>query len=225
MKLYYHPVSTTCRPIMLLAAAEKIELDCQLIDLFGGENYQPAFTAVNPNQAVPYLVDGDFTLAESSAILKYLADKVHAASYPTDLHARARVNERMDWFNTGLYRDLGYGLIYPQVIDSYRRGDEAAQRQHLAWSRAKANHWLEILDRHHLGEQNRFVGGDALTLADFMGACYVNLGDVIRLDYSPYPNIQRWLEEMQSLPYWRSVHEAFYAHFVGAFKDQTFEGL
>lgn len=225
MKLYYHPASTTCRPIMLLAAAEKIDLDYQLVDLFSGENYQPAFTSVNPNQAVPLLVDGDFQLAESSAILKYLAEKSKAPSYPTDPRARARVNERMDWFNTGLYRDLGYGLIYPQVLDSYRKGDEQAHRQHLAWSRAKAKHWLEILDRHHLGGNSRFVCGDTPTLADLMGACYVNLGEVIRLDYSAYPNIMRWLDEMKALPYWNSTHEVFYSHFVGAFKDQTFEGL
>ena len=62
-------------------------------------------------------------------------------------------------------------------------------------------------------------------MADFVGACYVNLGDVIRLDYSAYPSILSWLAEMKALPYWNSTHEAFYSHFVGAFKDQTFEGL
>jgi len=225
MKLYYHPASTTCRPIMLLAAAEKIELDYQLVDLFTGENYQPAFTAINPNQAVPLLVDDNFQLTESSAIMKYLADKFHAPSYPAELRARARVNERMDWFNTGLYRDLGYGLVYPQVLDSYKKGDDQAQRQHLAWSRAKVKHWLEILDRHLLGSKTRFVCGDSLALADFMGACYVTLGDVIRLDYSPYPNITRWLADMKALPYWNNTQEVFYQHFVGAFKDKTFEGL
>ena len=225
MKFYYHPASTTCRPIMLLAAAEKIDLDYQLIDLFTGENSQPAFTSINPNQAVPYLVDSDFQLAESSAIMKYLADKVHAPSYPVDLRARARVNERMDWFNTGLYRDLGYGLIYPQVIDTYRKGEEQAHRQHLAWSRAKAKHWLEILDRHILDGKNRFICGDHLTLADFMGACYVSLGEVVRLDYSPYLNITHWLADMKALPYWNSTNEVFYGHFVGGFKDRTFEGL
>lgn len=225
MKFYYHPSSTTCRPIMLLAAAEQIDLDYQLVDLFTGENYQPAFTAINPNQAVPFLIDDDFGLAEGSAILKYLADKVKAASYPTESRARARVNERMDWFNTGLYRDLGYGLIYPQVIDGYRKGDEQAHHAHLAWSRAKAKHWLEILDQYLLGTNNTFVCGNQLTLADFLGACYVTLGDVIRLDYSAYPNVVRWLAAMKALPYWDSVNRAFYDQFVGLFRKYSFEGL
>ncbi len=225
MKLYFHPASTTCRPIMLLAAAERIDLEYQSVDLFAGENLKPDFLAINPNGAVPLLEDGDFRLAESSAILKYLAEKVHAATYPADLRLRARVNERMDWFNTGLYRDLGYGLVYPQVIETYRKGDEQAHRAHLAWSRAKAKHWLETLDRHHLGPTHNFVCGAELTLADFMGACYVTLGDVIRLDYSAYPNITRWLANMKALPYWDKTNETFYTHFVAPFKDKAFEGL
>lgn len=225
MKLYFHPASTTCRPIMLLAASARIELDYQFVDLFAGDNLKPEFLAINPNGAVPLLEDGDFRLAESSAILKYLADQVRAPSYPTEPHARARVHERMDWFNTGLYRDLGYGLVYPQVIDAYRKGDDAAHRAHLAWSRAKARHWLEILDRHLIGATNRFVCGNEITLADFMGACYITLGEVIKLDYSSLPNVTRWLANVKALPYWTSVNEPFYAHFVGMFKDQSFEGL
>ena len=225
MKLYFHPVSTTCRPIMLLAAAENIAIDYQLVDLFSGANLKPEYLAINPNGAVPLLEDGDFRLAESSAILKYLAEKYRASSYPADAQARARVNERMDWFNTGLYRDLGYGLIYPQVIEAHRKGDEQAHRAHLAWSRAKAKHWLEILDRNIIGAQNNFVCGKELTLADFMGACYVTLGDVIRLDYSAYANVTRWLTTMKALAYWAKTNEAFYTHFVGAYKDKPFEGL
>ncbi len=225
MKLYFHPASTTCRPIMLLAAAENIAIDYQMVDLFTGANLKPEFLSINPNGAVPLLEDGDFRLAESSAILRYLAEKSKAPSYPADARARARVHERMDWFNTGLYRDLGYGLIYPQVIETYRKGDDQAHRAHLAWSRGKAKHWLEILDRHHIGPANSFVCGNEPTLADFMGACYVTLGDVIRLDYSAYPNVTRWLTNMKSLPYWEKTNEPFYTHFVAPFKDEPCEGL
>lgn len=225
MKLYYHPVSTTCRPIMLLAAGDRIDIDFQLVDLFAGENLGESYAAINPNHQVPVLEDGDFRLTESSAILKYLADVSGSATYPKDVRLRARVNERMDWFNTGLYRDLGYGLIYPQVIPSYRRADKDVHAANLTWGRDKSKHWLDVLDKHLIGPRNNFVCGDELTIADYLGASIVTLGDVIRLDYSAYPNVTRWLKDMRALPIWAKTNEAFYAHFVAAFKDQTFEVL
>ena len=70
MKLYFHPASTTSRPIMLFAAENRIALEEQVVDLFTGEHYKAPFEAVNPNHLVPVLDDGDFRLTESSAILK-----------------------------------------------------------------------------------------------------------------------------------------------------------
>ena len=113
MKLYYHPVSTTSRPCVLFATESGIDLDYVLVDLFTGAHYQPEYAAINPSRQVPVLEDGDFRLTESSAILKYLADKIDSPAYPKDLRKRARVNERMDWLNTGFYRDFSYGMLYP----------------------------------------------------------------------------------------------------------------
>jgi glutathione S-transferase len=225
MKLYYHPVSTTSRPIMLLVAGDKIEIEYQIVDLFDGEHLKEPYDAVNPNHQVPVLDDGDFRLTESLAILKYLADKFKSPTYPTDLRQRARVNERMDWFNTGLYRDLGYGFIYAQALPDYRYPEEVVQSATLLRSREKAKKWLKILDEHLIGSRNHFVCGDQLTIADYLGSSMITLGDVIRLDYSAYPNITRWLDNMKSLPYWASTNEAFYAHFVAPYKDAPFEGL
>ena len=106
MKLYHHPVSTTSRPVVLFASESGIALDYQVVDLFTGAQYQPEFEAINPSHQVPVLEDDGFRLTESSAILKYLADKQGSAAYPTDPRQRARVNERLDWFNTGFYRDF-----------------------------------------------------------------------------------------------------------------------
>ena len=82
MKLYYHDVSTTSRPILLLAADEGITLTLECVDLFTGANLLPIFTAINPNQQVPMLDDDGFLLTESSVILKYLADKTGSSAYP-----------------------------------------------------------------------------------------------------------------------------------------------
>ena len=62
MKFFYHPVSTTCRPILLFAAESRIELELQLVDLFKGEHLGDPYAAVNPSRQVPVLEDGDFRL-------------------------------------------------------------------------------------------------------------------------------------------------------------------
>ena len=58
-----------------------------------------------------------------------------------------------------------------------------------------------------------------------MAACYITLGEVIRLDYSAYPNLGRWLANIKALPYWAKTNEAFYGHFVAPCKDTPFERL
>ena len=126
MKLYYHPISTTSRPIALFAAEAGIPLDYQVVDLFTGEHYKEPFVSVNPNRQVPVLEDGDFRLTESSAILKYLADKTNSPAYPKDLKQRAKINEMMDWLNTQFYREYGYGFIYPQIFPNNKRPSDAA---------------------------------------------------------------------------------------------------
>ena len=116
MKLYMHPASTTSRPVMQFIADNNIDCEQQVVDLFSGEHMREPYAALNPNKMVPMLEDGDFRLTESSAILKYLADKIGSPAYPKDLKARAKVNEMMDWLNTNFYRDWGYGLAYPQLF-------------------------------------------------------------------------------------------------------------
>lgn len=225
MRLYYHPVSTACRPVMLLAAEAGIDLEYKVIDLFTGEQLQPAFGAINPSRLVPVLEDGDFRLTEASAILKYLAEKTGSPAYPTGLQQRARVNELMDWFNTGFYRDLGYGLVYPQVLPHHKRPDERVHAGHLEWSRVKTRHWLSILDQDLIGPRKTWLAGDDASIADFFGAALVSLGEVIRLDYSEYGNVERWLGNVKARPVWGPVNEAFYTYFVAPFKDAPFVGL
>ena len=225
MKLYYHPVSTTSRPIMMLAADSGIDLDYQVVDLFKGEHMQEPYSQINPSCQVPMLEDGDFRLTESSAILKYLAEKSGSPAYPTDPRLRARVNERMDWFNTGLYRDLGYGLIYPQVLPNQRHADDAVHAGTIERGREKTKNWLRILDQSIIGSSNAFVCGNEVTIADYFGAAMLTAGEVVHLDYADYPNISRWLANMKARPNWDKVNDAFYQYFVGPYKEQKFLSL
>jgi len=224
MKIYYHPVSTTSRPLMLFAAESGIDVEFQLVDLMTGEHLKPAYAAINPNCLVPMLEDGDFRLTESSAILKYLADKTGSPAYPTDLRKRARVNEMMDWFNSNFYRDFSYGLIYPQVFPNHRRPTDEQQAGTISWGKEKAKRWLQILDENLIGPRNAYLCGDQITIADYLGAPMLTLGEVIRCDFAAYPNVRRWLGNVKALKSWNKVNEAFYG-LLGAFKEMTFETI
>ena len=222
MKLYFHPVSTTSRPVLLFAAESGIALDYQVVDLFTGEQYKPAYEAINPSHQVPVLDDGDFRLTESSAILKYLADKTGSAAYPADPRQRARVNERMDWFNTGFYRDFSYGFVYPQIFPFMKRSDDVVQAGTIAYGRDKALGWLKVLDQSFLGPRNDYLCGGAITLADYLGSMMVLSGEAIGCDFAEYPNIVRWLGRMKALPKWAKVNEAFYQYVVAPGKGKPF---
>lgn len=211
MKLYMHPASTACRPIMLFAAEEGIALEQQVVDILAGEQHKPAFLAINPNGLVPVLQDGAFRLTESSAILKYLADKSGSAAYPTALQARARVNETMDWFNTNFYRTFGYGLCYSQVLDHYKLPDETAQRLTLDVAKQRAARNLGILNDHMLNSRQPYLCGDRITIADYFASGILSLGEVIGCGFTGHPNVLKWYGRMKNLPHWQATNGGVYA--------------
>lgn len=221
MKLYYHPVSTTSRPVLLFIQENNLKVDTQVVDLMKGEHMQPPYATMNPSKLVPMLEDGDWRLTESSAILKFLAEKFDLPSYPKDLKARARVNERMDWINTQLCRDLAYGLVYPQIFPMHKRPTDEFQKGQLAWARERAANWMKVLDQSLIGSQP-YLCGDQITIADYFASAFVSLAEFIRADFSPYPNLRRWYERMKGLKTWNKVHEIFYG-FAGSMKDAKFE--
>lgn len=221
MKLYMHPVSMTSRPVRLFIAENKIPCEEQLVDLMTGEHMKDAYASINPNKLVPLLEDGDLRLTESSAILKYLADKIDSPTYPKDLKQRAKVNELMDWFNTNFYRDYAYGMAYPQVFPNHKRPSDEVQTATVAWGAERARNWLTVLDKHWIGPKNNYVCGSQITIADYFGVCLVTLGEVVRVDFSPFPNVSRWIGSMKKLESWNRTNEALYS-FANAVKDAPF---
>jgi glutathione S-transferase len=221
MKLHMHPASITSRPVRLFMAEKGIEAEEVIVDLMTGAHHQEPFASFNPNRLVPVLEDGDLKLTESSAILKYLADKSDLPEYPKDLKARARVNELMDWVNTNFYRDWGYNLCYPQLFPHHERPTAEGQDDTVRWGSDKSKFWLQVLNDHWLGDGRTWLTGDQITIADYFAASVVALGDMIRYDFSAYPNVSAWLQRMKALPNWRPVSEALDG-FAGSLSEKEF---
>ena len=221
LKLYMHPVSTVSRPVSLFIAEKNLPVEMQVIDLMKGEHMGPDYSSKNPSKQVPLLEEGDWRIPESSAILKYLASRFDCPEYPKDLKQRAKVDAAMDWINTMLYRDFGYGLLYPQIFPHHKRPTDEQHKGTIAWGKAKCQGALAILDKDILG-QNDYIANNTISIADYFGVCIVTAGELIGCQFNDYPNVKRWIGNMQKLKSWAKVNEVMYG-FAGSLKGQQFE--
>lgn len=221
MKLHFHPASTASRPVVLFCAEAGIKYEPVVVDLMTGAHMKEPFSKLNPyGMQVPVLEDDGFVLTESSAIMKYLADKADSPAYPKDLKKRAKVNEMMDWFNTGHYREMAYNLVYPQVFPHHKRPSDEAQKATLERGKQHAETWLKRLDEHIIGS-NKFICGDEITIADYFGAEILSAGDLIGMSFAKFPNVDRWMKTMRALPGWKTTNEVVEG-FAASLKGQTF---
>jgi glutathione S-transferase len=193
------------------------------IDLLAGGQFAPTFRALNPDCAVPVLVDGDFVLTECSAILKYLADLVGAPAYPAEPKARALVNAAMDWFNTGVSADFVEKMILTRMFPQYRFGDPIVDDAVIGRGRERAGKWLGALEG-RLEGRDFVCGGEAPSLADYLGATKLSLGILVGFDFSPWPRVAAWLERMRARPSWAEVHAAFHG-LIAARRDAAAAAL
>ncbi len=121
----------------------------------------PEYVALNPNMVVPTLVDGDFVLWESNAILRYLATR-HGPEeiYPKDPAVRAKVEMWLDWQLTTLL--TGVRLLF-QGLHVKDPAHTAPEQLESAGKLATCS--MEILDA-NLAVPGGYVAGDTLTIAD-----------------------------------------------------------
>ncbi len=95
----------------------------------------------------------------------------------------------MDWINTNFYREWGYNLCYPQLFPHLKRRSDEAQAATLEFGKQNAKRWLTLLNDYWIGPNKTYLVGNTITIADYFGAGIVTLGEIIGVDFSPYPNV------------------------------------
>jgi len=100
MKLYYAPGACSLAPhIVLEETGERYELE--RVDIASGQQNSPEFLRVNPKARVPVLIDGDWTLTEAPAILRYIAARHPSAGlWPWEPREEARCAEWLNWLSS-----------------------------------------------------------------------------------------------------------------------------
>ena len=187
----------------VLWALQELGLPFERIDagLAFGHNHTPAYLAKNPNALVPLLEEGDFTLWESNAIVRYLAAS-HAMGtlYPEDLRQRFDAERWMDWQQTTLNRAGG-----PAFIQWIRTPADQRQPAVIAQSVAATEPSLQMLDAHL--EKRPWMAGEQFTMADIPIGCEIHRWWGLPQPRPALPNLARWYAAVQARPATRGVLE------------------
>ena len=164
MKLYGFPPSPNTWKVRALAAHLGVPLELEFVDLSKGAQYAPAYLALNPTGRTPTLVDGDFKLWESNAILQYIAGKSANALWPNNARTRADIARWQFWQLAHWGAEACQPLMFQRLVKKILNlgpPDEAA----IAKGIESFNKEAKMLDA-HLAKQPYLVGKD-VTIADF----------------------------------------------------------
>ncbi|XP_069071269.1 glutathione S-transferase theta-1-like isoform X2 [Pleurodeles waltl] len=131
------------------------------------EQYSPEFKSVNPLRNVPTLKDGDFTLAESIAILLYLASKFNTPDhwYPADLEKRARVDEYLSWQHSSVRAHSSRVFCYKALMPILFGNETDPEKMEAAMKELRTT--LDQFEEKFL-QDKPFIVGDEISLADLI---------------------------------------------------------
>ena len=164
------------------------------------------FLDLNPAGETPVLVDSQAgtTLIGSQPIVEFFEETVDKMPM---IHgnavARAEIRRMVEWFDEKLFREV----VEPLMHERMRKrlvSKESPDTRILREAMRIANGHLDYLD--YLLDHRRWVGGPALSLADFTGAAHLSVIDYLgALDWRGHDQTKNWYSVMKSRPAFRPL--------------------
>lgn len=197
LRILGRPNSYNTQKVLWLLDEIALPFSLELYGMEHGGNKTPAYLSLNPNGLVPTLIEDDFVLWESNAILRYLAEKYGGGRViPADLRERARGERWMDWTLTTLnpaIRPVFWGLIRGKL--------EPRDPAQIKDDVKKLNDVLAIFDR-YLGE-TPYAGGASFSICDIPAGIQVYRFFTLAIERRALPNLEAWYRRLTERPAYR----------------------
>ncbi|XP_076897566.1 glutathione S-transferase T1-like [Bidens hawaiensis] len=213
LKVYCDRMSQPSRAILIFCKMNGIDFEEITIEILKGQQHTPEYKAINPMCQVPTIVDGDFTLFESHAILIYLSSKYPGVAshwYPSDLIERAKVHSVLDWHHANLRRG-SVGVIVNNVffpLNGLPYNAQAAEEAEKTLEKA-----LTVLETYWLKDGPFLVGRSQPSIADLNLVSEVMELQLLPAEHhdrilSPYKKVLKWVEDTKNAtaPYFEEYH-------------------
>jgi maleylpyruvate isomerase len=198
MQLYTYFRSQASYRVRIALNLKGLAREDSFLHLEKGDQFVPAYKALNPQMVVPTLVEGETRLFQSLAILEWLEEKYpEPPLLPREPDARA-------WVRGFALVNIAdsHPLIVPRIRNYLTKTLALPQETMLAWVR----HWLDtglaameqLLAEHR--ESGRFCHGDRVGLADIGLVTQVTPAQTFKCDLAPYRRVMRAYEAAMAIP-------------------------
>jgi len=190
LRIHRHPLSGHCHRVELFAAILGLPVELVDVDLAAGAHKAPEFLKKSPFGQIPVLEDGDVVIADSTAILVYLAKKYDEKGtwLPADPVGAALVTQ---WLSAAS-GPLAYGPAAARVSAIFGRPIDRERVE------ATAAELLRVLDERLATRP--FLVGASPTIADLAMYAYTAHAPEGGVSLSPYANVRAWIERVEALP-------------------------
>jgi len=209
LRYLHHPSSQPCRAVHQFMLENEIPFEEQTVDLVNGENEAKEYRhQYNPTGQVPVLIDGEFTVWESSAIASYLNEKFQCPAnwFGRDLQQRAMIQQYLHWHATMLRR--GAGAFFYTHFAPCIWGEDQDYAQPVEHGRYILYESMKILETYWLKERD-YLCGNELSFADLQ--CFHEFvshesGKIIPDEvWARHPRTRAWFDRLAERPHARTV--------------------
>jgi glutathione S-transferase len=190
IKLYRFPLSGHSHRVELMLSLLQLPHELVMVDLRKGAHKLPEFLALNPFGQVPVLDDNGTVLADSNAILVYLAQRYdHSGRWLSrDALAAAQVQR---WLSVAAGA-LAAGPATARLITVF------GAKYDVEATIAKAHALLKVIEQ--TLSQHAYLVGNSATIADIANYTYIAHAPEGNVSLADYPNIRAWLARIEALP-------------------------
>ncbi|MBC8638005.1 glutathione S-transferase [Caballeronia sp. EK] len=192
MKIYYHPLSGHAHRARLFLNVLGIDHEAEFVDLAAAAHKTPEYLKLNRFGQIPVLIDGDAVIADSNAILVYLAKKAGATKWLPDSPAQAAAVQR--WLSVAAGQ-IAFGPGAARLITVFGAKFNAEEVI------ARAHGVLKVIDA-ELAQREWIADTGAAhpTIADIALYSYISSAPEGNVDISGYANVNAWLARVEALP-------------------------
>jgi glutathione S-transferase len=199
--LHTTPLSANGRKALAVARHLRVDVRIELVDVYRGEGRTPAFLAINPQGKIPTLVDGDFVLWESNAIIQYL-DEAYGDFALSSREPRRRADvARWLFWEAAHWQPALIPVLATFVGHHVLPHGVGPPATTVRWDDATPA--LSFLETELASR--RVLVGDHLTLADFAVAGMMTYARAAAFPFDAFPHIAKWYGRIEALDAWKTT--------------------